>query len=89
MSKADAYMVVFADDQGLTVPMTASSECDGALESVWNDEPVALFATRSEARRAIRVSRRFGLLRKEQGRTYNSDFVDTPECVKVVPCVRA
>jgi hypothetical protein len=69
------YMVEYNDDD-LHIPMTWDPDCAGALCCVGADnEPVATFATRADARSAIRVSTCFATLCRAQGKPYNVDFL--------------
>lgn len=82
-----ACLVTYDDQMGLCVPMGWDHECKGALEG--GETPV-IFPNRAAAQKAIRVSRRWNALRKEQGGSVNSDF--DPECVKnvrIVPVISA
>lgn len=82
-----ACIVTYDDWQGLCVPMGWDSECKGALEG--GETPV-VFPNRAAAQKAIRISKRWNALRREQGGIVNSDF--DPECVKnvrIVPVISA
>ena len=79
--------MTYDDEMGLCVPMGWDSEWKGALEG--GATPV-IFPTRAAAQKAIRISKRWNALRREQGRIVNSDF--DPECVKnvrIVPVISA
>ena len=77
-----ACIVVFDDEQGLCVPYSLDEECDGAL--CLNSKPVALFADRKAAQRAIQISVKYAELRKSQGLPPNDDFLGTNrKCVKI------
>ena len=82
-----ACLVTYDDEMGLCVPMGWDSECDGALECT---SPPVIFPNRAAAQKAIRISKRWNALRREQGGIVNSDF--DPECVKnvrIVPVISA
>lgn len=81
----DSYIIVFDDDQGLCVPMGMAPDCEGAVESAGSD-PIAIFPSRSAARRAITISTLHNRLLKAQGKIYNCDFIEARSCVKIRPC---
>lgn len=84
---ADAlFMVVFDDEMGVCAPMGLDADCDGALCA--NSGPVALFTSRADARRAIRISTAYAKLRKEQGLPVNEDFLGALTFVRIVKCER-
>lgn len=64
-------MVVYDDTFGLCFPMGWDCECEGAIEA--SEKPV-IFPNRAAAQRAIRISRKWAALRKEQGVIISSDF---------------
>lgn len=80
------FIVVFDDDQGVCVPMGWEDDCEGALCAYGRHVHVALFNSRADARRAIRISSAYARLRKEQGKPANDDFLAALKCVKVLPC---
>ena len=82
------YLVAFSD-QEFFFPMTWDKHCDGALCATFDGEPPVLFSSRTDARKAIRISTAFARLCKEQGKPCNDDFLDDIKCVMVIPCVTA
>lgn len=74
-----ACFVTYDDWYGLCVPMSWDPECEGALDG---GKPVVIFPNRAAARKAIRISRRWYALRREQGGVVNSYF--EPTCAKHV-----
>ena len=85
MIEAANFIVVFDDTQGACWPMCWDADCAGALCGL-TGSPVALFASRAEARTAIRISTAYARLCKAQGKPANDDFLDAIACVKIVPC---
>lgn len=79
------YVIVFDNDQELCVPMGMSSDCEGAVEAA-SIGRVAIFPSRSAARRAITISTLHNRLLKAQGKMYNSDFIEARNCLKIRPC---
>lgn len=67
------YLVVWDDEQGVCSPMALDPDCDGGL--CGGEEPVAIFATKADARSAIRISTKFAELCELQGRPANTDFL--------------
>lgn len=86
-SKSKQCIVIYDDNVGLTVPQSFDPDCDGALCSMLSDSPVAVFASPSDARKAIRISVAFAKLCKEQGRPVNMDYLTCVKCLKIVPLV--
>lgn len=80
------FMVFFDDDQGLCTPMTRDKDCDGALCCIAKGETVALFSSRKDARTAIDISAKWAALRRAQGKTENTDFIEGKPCLRVVAC---
>ena len=74
-------IVVFDDDNGLCVPMTADADCEGAIET--GSGPVIVFANRDAARKAIKISKAKAELLKAQGKTANEDFLESIKCIKI------
>lgn len=86
MAKADGYIVVFNNQEGIEAPYGWDRECEGALEYI---EPVVVFPDRKAAQRAIRISVAKARLEKEQGRPANDDFLPPyRKHVKIIPVVR-
>ena len=82
---ARAFIVVFDDEMGTSWPMGWDSECAGAIEATGC--AVALFDSRAEARKAIRISTAYAKLCAAQGQPANEDFLANSKFVKIVPCV--
>lgn len=59
-------------------------DCDGAICVA---DPPVVFTSRADAKKAIAVSRANALLRKAQGKFYNSDFTTEIRQVKIIPAV--
>lgn len=74
------YIVVWDDNACIVSPMGWNDDCEGAIES--SCPSVAFFATRAEARKAIRISTAFARLNEARQGTANSDFL--PPCLKNV-----
>lgn len=91
MSKAAnrQCIVMYDDGDQLTLPYTFDEECEGALRCMAPGDPIAVFPTSKEARRAIQISMAFAKLSKAQGKPVNEDFTTCIKCVKVVPLVSA
>lgn len=81
--KPAGFIVVYDDDCGLCVPMGWDADCDGAICST--HESIALFATRSEAQTAIRISTAFASLQQLQRLPCNYDFIESLKKIKIVP----
>lgn len=80
------YIVIYDDNDGLVVPMTWDADCDGAICSRSPNEAVALFETRSTARKAIEISTRFAQLCRAQNKPANADFLDSfKKNIHIVP----
>lgn len=76
------YIVVFDDGDSLCVPFGFDASCEGALSATRGD--VALFASRADANRAIRISTKYAELCDVQGVPANTDFIgDSRKCVKI------
>lgn len=78
------YLVAFQNTDSFTWLMGWDADCEGAI--CVNDPPV-VFGSRAEAKKAIAVSRANALLRKAQGKFYNSDFTTEIRQVKIIPAV--
>lgn len=79
-----ACIVVFDDEQGVCSPYGFDDHCEGAICS--SNGPVAFFADRAEAQKAIKISVKFAELRKAQGKPANEDFLgDCRKCIKIRP----
>lgn len=83
------YLVVFDDEDRFFIPMTWDADCKGSLRGIGTGESPVLFGSRSDARKAIRISTAFARLCKEQGTAANEDFLSAIKCVKVIGCVTA
>lgn len=75
------WMVFFEDDEFMA-PMGEDRDCEGAICLI-GDNPPIVFPSRQQAAKAIRISRQFALLSKEQGKVYDSDFVKEFRKVKI------
>lgn len=78
------FIVVYDDQCGVCVPFGLDDSCEGAIESN-SCGPVALFATRAEARKAVNISTAAAKLAIAQGKPANTDFTDGRHNVKVIP----
>lgn len=81
--KPRQFIVVFSNDD-FTVPFTWDNECEGAICG-WLGGNVAVFDSRADARKAIKISTAFARLCQAQGRPVNIDFIDDAKCLKIVP----
>lgn len=79
-AKSAGFIAIYDDGDCIISPMGWNEDCDGAIESACPS--VALFATRSDARKAIRISTAFARLNEAQQGTANTDFL--PPCLKNV-----
>ena len=82
------FIVVFDDEGAVCAPYGWDSDCEGALaQAIDRDDPVAVFDTRQDAKKAIEISRRYGLLCKAQGKPVNDDFTDPKyaKCIRIKP----
>jgi hypothetical protein len=77
------YLVAYQTDEW-TWLMGWDGDCDGAICVA---DPPVVFTSRSDAKKAIAVSRAFALLQKAQGKVYNSDFTTEIRNVKIIPAV--
>lgn len=84
MAAADGYIVIYDDDQGLTVPFGWDSECDGALCAVGGRGQVALFGDRKAASNAIAISTHWSKLQRARGLVHNNDFTDGAKHIRIV-----
>lgn len=83
--KADGYIVVYDDGQGVEFAYGWDSDCDGALAY---SRPVVVFPDRKAARRAIRISAAHAKLLIEQGiiASDDSDFIPPYQAnIRIVP----
>jgi hypothetical protein len=75
-------IVVFDDEQGNSFPYGFDDACEGAI--CYSNGPVAFFADRAEAKKAIKISVKFAELRTAQGKTANEDFLgDWRKIIKI------
>jgi hypothetical protein len=83
--KPVGYIVVWNDDDnGISAHMGWDPECNGAIE--YSGEAVAMFPTRADARKSIRISAANARLLREQGKVANDDFLgDGLKKLKVMP----
>ncbi len=76
------FMVLFDDQMGLVIPMGLDPDCEGAIRGDTN-KPV-VFDTKEQAKKAICISKCFARLQKEQGKVYNSDFIECASLIRIV-----
>jgi len=62
------FVVLSDDGDAITLPMQWDQECEGALCAWMGRGKIASFATRQDARKAIRISTKWNQLLKEQGK---------------------
>lgn len=83
------FIVVWDDSQGVCLPMAADPDCAGAIEAWVPGDSVAEFATRADAKRAVRISAHLARLHQAQGLPVNADFLgDGLKNIRIVPVVR-
>lgn len=82
------YIVVFDDQNGLLIPMQFDPDCKGALTGFFRGD-LALFDSRADAQKAIRISVAFAKLLNAQGRQANDDFLEGIKNVRIVGCLNA
>jgi nanoRNase/pAp phosphatase (c-di-AMP/oligoRNAs hydrolase) len=82
------YIVVFDDQNGLLIPMQFDPDCIGALTGFRRGD-VALFDSRADARKAIRISAALAKLFRAQGKPANDDFLEDIKHVRIVGCAKA
>lgn len=75
-TKTIGYAIHYCDDGGLDIAYTFDAGVPGGVRCRGTGEPVALFADRKAARRAIRISELAARLAKERGEIANDDFID-------------
>jgi len=54
--KPTQFIVVYDDNDCIFLPMQWSSECNGAVEPISRPNPIAVFPSRKEARKAINTT---------------------------------
>lgn len=81
------FIVIFDNEDGLSIPYCWDPDCEGALTSFCCTESnqIALFDTRREAQKAIRISTKRDELAKEQKNIRELDFIDSRELIHIVP----
>lgn len=85
--KIVGYAIHYCDYGGLDVAYTFDADVPGGISLRDEREPVALFADRKAARKAIRISELAARLAVERGENANTDFID-PKCrknIRIVP----
>lgn len=87
-AEARRWIVCWDDEMGACWPMGRDEDCDGALCSM-HDGKIVMFLSRSDARRAIKISTAYAKLCKAQGLVANEDFLEGITNVKIVECVSA
>lgn len=81
------FIVIFDDDQGLCVPYALDQDNEGALHAISRGDTVAIFKSRDDAKRAIRISRKLAELDQARGHPVNDDFLlPGVLCVKIRKC---
>ena len=85
--KTDGFIVIYDDGMGLSMPYAWDCECEGAIEPNIS-APVAMFATRAEARKAIAISRNFARLCLSQGKPAVTDFIEFAKHIHIVPLTK-
>jgi hypothetical protein len=84
VAKATQFIVIYDDDQGMACPMGWDADTDGAICCF--DQAVAVFPTRADARKAIRISTAAAKLAQAQGKPVNTDFLGADlKKLRVVP----
>lgn len=87
-AEARRWIVCWDDEQGACWPMGKDLDCEGALCALHTGK-IAMFASRSAARKAVKVSTAFAKLRKAQGLPANDDFLEGIANVRIVECESA
>ncbi len=82
--KPENYIVIYDDEMGLECPMKWDDDCEGALCCAGS--AVALFESKSDARKAIVISTRFAQLNQAQGNSVNEDFTTGLKNLRVIEC---
>lgn len=75
------FIVVFDDEGGLTFPYCLDRKTGGL--DVGSDQPIAVFETKADANRAIRISRKREELNEAMGQPINADFTEYRKHVKI------
>lgn len=86
-SKIVGYAIHYWDCDGLDMAYTFDADVPGGVCFRGEREPVALFADRKAARKAIRISELAARLAVERCESANTDFID-PKCrknIRIVP----
>ena len=83
--KPTGFIVVYDDEDCVHAPYGWCNKCPGAIESAGLDEPVALFRTRADAKKAITISVRWARLCEAKGEQVNVDFTEEIKNVKIRP----
>lgn len=86
MTTERPFIVVWDDEMGLCVPMGSDADCEGAICGM-TDRGVAMFASRADARHAIRISTAWAKLQQAIGQPYNADFIEGRRHLRIVPLV--
>ncbi|MEM6260138.1 MAG: hypothetical protein AAGI37_17825 [Planctomycetota bacterium] len=77
------FVVVYSDELDVQSIMGADDDCEGAI--CWSPDKPIVFASRSQARDAIRISRQYAKLRKAQGLVHNDDFIEANPAIRILP----
>ena len=83
--KSKQFIVLYDDGDCICLPMQWDEECEGAICSLSMPNAIAVFPSRVNARKAIKISRSFALLQKAQGKPYNADFTEELNHIKIIP----
>lgn len=86
MNKPSQFIVVYSDDSAIQSPMTWDADCEGALCCSCANDSIALFTSRADARKSIRISTAYARLQKEQGKPHGEDFTTGLKHVHIQPC---
>lgn len=82
------YVVVLDNEQDISVLCGPDPECAGGLKPLCGTGAVATFSTETLARRAVRITRKWNSLRREQGKPFSDDFAGAnARFIKIFQCV--
>lgn len=81
------FIIVYFNNDSLTVPYQWDDDCEGAVEAWDGQKPIAVFPDRKTAQKAIAVSTAWNRLLQAQGKTFNEDFTDPKfrKPIRIVP----
>ncbi len=83
--KGQLFIVAYDNGYGYVCPMGWDDACEGALSGLAG---VAVFDSRADARKAIRISTAFARLCAEQGKPVNTDFTEGLKHIYIWPLAR-